>query len=249
MNKVLLTKKQAIDFLELKEKVFNNYFGSAKEFIPIKRQNERGRFFFEKDQLKKWKESYNWRTVVLNREDYNLCLDFALAMHFRGYVLSDWGTARQREFGQKLTNWIKGQLGELAVKKFLKREFNLDVELDFNIYPQIVLQDITMVFINGIKRKPKIGIGIKSSKPKNTALVLGAKEIEISERSSDVYIFCRPDLPDDHLLRIAIHEVIKSVKNKPHFGQYKNLIRRPCLLKILEPCLHFGQRLCRTMRR
>jgi len=45
-------------------------------------------------------------------------LDFALAQHFRGYVLSDWGTARQREFGQKITNWVKGQLAESAVKKF-----------------------------------------------------------------------------------------------------------------------------------
>lgn len=44
---------------------------------------------------------------------------------------SDFGTGRQREFGQKITNWVKGQLGEVAVKKFLKREFNLDVELDF----------------------------------------------------------------------------------------------------------------------
>lgn len=224
MNKVLFTKKQAINFLGLKEKVFNNYFSSAREFFPVKRKNNRGRFFFDKDHLQKWKESYNWRTITLNREDYDLCLDFALAMHFRGYVLSDWGTARQREFGQKLTNWIKGQLGEVAVKKFLKKEFNLSVELDFNIYSQIVPQDIIGVVNNGIKRKPKIGIGIKSSKPKNTALVLGANEIEISARSSDVYIFCRPDLPDDHLLRIAVDEVIKSVKNKPHYEQYKKLI-------------------------
>ncbi len=51
--------------------------------------------------------------------------------------MSDWGTARQREFGQKITNWVKGQLAEVAVKKFFKKEFNVDVELDFRIYDEI----------------------------------------------------------------------------------------------------------------
>jgi len=114
-----------------------------------------------------------WRTVDLNKDDYALCLDFALAQHFRNYVQSDFGTGRQREFGQKITNWVKGQLGEVAVKKFLKREFNVDIELDFDIRDKIVLQDITAVKENGKMRTPKIGIGIKSSKPKSAFLVLG----------------------------------------------------------------------------
>lgn len=226
MNQILLTKKEAIEFLNLPEKVFENYFRSAREFLPIERINNTGRFYFEKNALEKWKQSYDYRTVILTREDYNLCLDFALAMHFRGYVLSDWGTGRQREFGQKLTNWIKGQLGEVAVQKFLKDKFNLNVKLDFNIYDEIVPQDIIEITTNKVKRKPKIGVGIKSSKPKNVALVLGSNEIEILTRSSDVYIFCRPDLPDDHLLRIGVNEVIKSVKSKPHFLNYKDVIPR-----------------------
>lgn len=226
MSQTLLAKKEAMKFLGLKEKVFENYYRSAKEFSPVARVNNRGRFFFDRDILNKWKKSYDWRTVILTREDYNLCLDFALAMHFRGYVLSDWGTARQREFGQKLTNWIKGQLGEVAVQKFLKDKFNLEIKLDFNIYNAIVPQDIVEITVNKVKRKPKIGVGIKSSKPKNVALVLGSNEIEIPTRSSNVYIFCRPDLPDDHLLRIGVDEVIKSVRDKPHYPVYKDAIPR-----------------------
>jgi len=121
----ILNKRAAIAFLGIDEKTFDNYFKNAREFPSLDRNNGRGRFLFDEDTLRKWKEDFQRRTVSLTNEDYSLALDFALAMHFRSYVQSDFGTGRQREFGQKITNWVKGQLGEIAVKKFLKREFNL----------------------------------------------------------------------------------------------------------------------------
>ena len=117
----ILTKKEAIQFLKLDDKIFDNYFKNAGEFPCIKRAG-RGRFMFDKLALQKWKDNLVWRTVELTKEDYALCLDFALAIHFKEYVLSDFGSGRQREFGQKITNWVKGQLGELAVQKFFKKE-------------------------------------------------------------------------------------------------------------------------------
>lgn len=220
MDKIL-TKKEAVKFLGLDDKTFDNYFQNADEFKCLKRQNGRGRYLFDQKVLQKWLDDFKWRTVELDFKDYVLCLDFALAQHFRGYVLSDWGTARQREFGQKITNWVKGQLAEVAVKKFFKNEFNVDVELDFRIYDEIVPQDIIGVIENGKTRLPKIGIGIKSSKPKNAYLVLGENEITIKERRSDYYIFCRPDMPDDHLLRLTKEKIIEVVKNQQHFSKYK----------------------------
>ena len=228
----LITKKEAVEYLGLDEKTFDNYFKNAEEFPCIDRNGGRGRFYFDQDTLFKWKESLAWRTVDLSKGDYALCLDFALAQHFRNYVQSDFGTGRQREFGQKITNWVKGQLGEVAVKKFLKREFSIDVELDFDIRDKIVLQDITAVKENGKVRVPKIGIGIKSSKPKSAFLVLGENEIRIEERRSDIYIYCRPDIPDDHLLRLTKNEVNEAVKNKPHYSKYKDLM--PDFINI--PC-------------
>jgi predicted DNA-binding transcriptional regulator AlpA len=218
----ILTKKQAVQLLGLDEKTFDNYFRNAAEFPALKRNSGRGRFLFDKEALEQWKKDRDWRTISLTQEDYALCLDFALAQHFRGYVLSDWGTARQREFGQKITNWVKGQLGEVAVKKFFKKEFGVDVELDFNIYEKIVPQDVIKVGKKGAMRDPKIGVGIKSSKPKSAFLVLGENEIRLKERRSDVYIYCRPDIPDDHLLRIAQERIISVVKNQPHFSKYKD---------------------------
>lgn len=218
-----LSKVEAIKFLGLDDKTFENYFKNAGEFSCLPRKGKE-RFLFDEDELKRWKENLAWRTVKLDFDDYALCLDFALAQHFRGYVVSDWGTSRQREFGQKITNWIKGQLGEVAVKKFFKKEFGVEVELDFNIYSNIVPQDIIGVFEKGKMRKPKIGVGIKSSKPKSAFLVLGDNEIKLSERRSDVYIYCRPDIPDDHLLRLTKDMVVKAVKDKPLFSKYKDLL-------------------------
>ncbi len=219
-----LSKADALEFLGLQEKVFENYFKNAAEFSPLPRQGK-GRFYFSKKLLEKWIENYKWRTVVLDREDYRLCLDFALAQHFRGYVLSDWGTGRQREFGQKMTNWIKGQLAEVAVKKFFEKEFSLKVELDFAIRDEIVPQDITGIFeAHNVKRHPKINVSIKSSKPKSAYLVLGENEITLENRRSDVYIFCRPDLPDDHLLRLTKQQIMLEVEKQQHYSTYKEKI-------------------------
>ena len=219
----LLSKKDAIAFLGLDEKTFENYFKNALEFPCLERVGK-GRFYFEEETLKKWKSGLAWRTVELDKKDYALALDFALAMHFRSYVQSDFGTGRQREFGQKITNWVKGQLGEIAVKKFLKREFNIEVFLDLNVHDEIVPQDIVGILENGEVRPPHIGIGIKSSKPKNAFLILGANEITIPTRRSDVYIYVRPNIPDDHLLRVTNEQVVALVQNQPHYSSYKDMI-------------------------
>lgn len=215
-----LSKKDAIIYTGLDPKTFDNYFKNAEEFKCLERNGSHDRFMFLEEDLTEWKKNYERRTINLTKADYALCLDFALAQHFRGYVLSDWGTARQREFGQKITNWVKGQLGEVAVKKFFKKEFNIEIELDFNIYGNIVPQDIIGIVRNGKMQKPRKGIGIKSSKPKSAYLILSENEINIPERRSDIYIYCRPDIPDDHLLRIAKQEIISLVKNMPHFNKY-----------------------------
>jgi hypothetical protein len=219
-NIVNLDRKEAITFLNLDEKVFDNYFKFADEF-QCEPRHKGGRYYFNFRMLCEWKEQYNWRTTQLKFQDYQLCLDFALAQHFRGYVLSDWGTARQREFGQKITNWIKGQLAEVAVKKFFNEKFNFKIDLDFDIHEQIVPQDIIMIEKNGIKREPNKGVGIKSSKPKSAYLVLSENEVLLEDRKSDIYIFCRPNMPDDHLLRLTREKIIETVENQQHFSSYK----------------------------
>ena len=219
----ILSKNEAVTYLGLDPKVFENYFKHAEEFPCLERVGKE-RFKFDQETLRAWKEDCAWRTCELDFEDYKLCFDFLLAMHFRGYVASDWGTGRSREFGQKLTNWMKGQLAEIAVKKFLYREFGVTVELDFGIREKIVPQDIIGVRENRVLRDPKVKVAIKSSKPKSCFLVLGGSEIDIPDRKSDIYIFCRPEIADDHILGPMRNVVIQMVQNQPHYDLYKDKI-------------------------
>lgn len=216
-----LSKKEAIEFLGLDEKIFENFFRNAGEFEALPRDSGRGRFYFDEHTLSEWRDSYRWRSFMLTPDDYFLCLDFALAMHYRGYVSSDWSTGRQRESGQKLANWIRGQLGEIAVKKFFQEKFQKEIKLDFGLHGGIVPQDIIGVKENGAMREPNVKVAIKASKPKSAYLVLKSEEVNRAERQSDVYIFTRPGLPDDHLLRIAKNAIQDKVSNQPHYSTYR----------------------------
>jgi len=139
-------------------------------------------------------------------------------------VLSDWGTGRQREFGQKLSNWVKGQLGEIGLKYFCRERMQRDIELDFDMYDEIVPQDVLSITREGVTEKPSNKIAVKASKPKSSFLVLGTNEVDLDERSSDVYVFTRVDLPDDHLLRIARNDIKELVRNQQHYSLYEEFI-------------------------
>jgi len=219
-----LTRNEAIAFLGLDSKVFDNFFRVAGEFDALPRQGNRGFFYFDKEKLGEWKKNYDSRAFTLEIEDYAKCVDFALAMHFRGYVLSDWGTGRQREFGQKISNWVRGQLGEIGVQYFCKKMLEMDIKLDFDMHEEIVPQDVLSISQKGKTREPKKKIAVKSSKPKSAYLVLSPNEVELESRKSDVYIFTRVDLPDDHLLRIAREEIRELVKNQQHYKMYEKMI-------------------------
>jgi hypothetical protein len=68
---VNLNRKEAIIFLNLDEKVFNNYFMFADEFQCLPRDRVK-RYYFYRRNLAEWKEQYEWRTIQLNFQDYQL---------------------------------------------------------------------------------------------------------------------------------------------------------------------------------
>ena len=205
--------KQACKYLGISDSFLKN----SKEIPIFKKGRKR---VCSKQSLDEWKAAREKRTLLLDVRDYAKCFDFALAMHYRGYTAADWGTSRKREAGQNLTNWIRGQLGEIAVQKFLKRDFNLDVELDFDLHDEIVPQDIIGVKEKSGIREPKIRVAVKATKFRNSWLILGTADVEPANRQSDAYILTRIDLPDDHLIRIAKKELKELLKNEKHFGSY-----------------------------
>ena len=62
------------------------------------------------------------------------------------------------------------------------------------------------------------------SKPKSAYLVLSLEEVELPRRKSDVYVFTRVNLPDDHLLRISVKEIKELVRDQKHYKTYEKLI-------------------------
>lgn len=223
-------RRAALELTGFDEAQFDNYCTSAREFACLPRE-PRGRYYFDESALDRWLQEYRARVVNLSVEDYLVCLDFALAQHMRGYVLSDWGSGRQREFGQKISNWVRGLLGERALKRFLEEKYNLTVVLDFDIYDHIVAQDIKQVWMGDQIIEPAFTVGVKTSKPKSAFLTLSEAEIDSPERRCDAHVFCRVGLPDDHLLRITRDEIIRRMEwlkeSSPqalHFDDYRGAL-------------------------
>ena len=88
MTDQILSRREAIEFIGLSERTFNNYFQNADEFRSLPRRNNRGPLRFNKQELQNWLDGYKWRTVALNIDDYSLCLDFALAQHLFLFFLN-----------------------------------------------------------------------------------------------------------------------------------------------------------------
>lgn len=191
--------------------------------IPLVRLGRR--IFFSRSNIESWKRTRDSLTFILDIEDYAKCFDFSLAMLYRGYTPADWGTGRKREAGQNITNWIRGQLGELALQKFLEKRFGLNVELDFDLHDDIVPQDIVGVKDGGKVREPRIKIAVKSTKWKNSFLILGDSEVELENRKSDIYVLVRIDLPDDHLMRISKGNLEEMLKEQKYFSYYKDRMK------------------------
>lgn len=193
-----ITKREAIKYLEITEKDFENYFKFSKEIIGNKIGS---RYFFDKKYLENWKKLKENRTIELTMTEYEKCFEFAIKMVYGGLTLN--GIRGQRTEVQAADDVILGILAEHAIKNFLKEKFKKTIELDEEVHTDhITPQDIDKIKDGNKFRTPKLGIGIKASKMKNAFLVLGANEVEFANRRSDIYIFARVGLPSDHLFRI-----------------------------------------------
>jgi len=195
--------EQAAEYLGIPKKYLDNYSKVGDELQIIKQGRRKG---FEKETLDNWSNQRNFCLVDLNRTDYLKCLEFAIRSFYAYRSTSDFGTAQQRDAGKFVSNFVIGKLGELAVKKFLKTRFDVDVSLDFSLREAVVGQDITEIALprrgsrvfNPIRKR----IAIKTSKMKNVWLVVAQNEVEDPTRTSDFYIFSRVDLYLNHFIRI-----------------------------------------------
>ena len=81
-------------------------------------------------------------------------------------VLTDFGSSRQRDFGQAWADMIRGYLGEFAVTLFLAKHFGLKTRLAHQrgVASTFYDSDISEVLDGNNWRKPNINVGIKTTK-------------------------------------------------------------------------------------
>lgn len=104
-------------------------------------------------------------TLLIDKDGYTeMCIDALKTISTQ--VLTDFGTSRQRDFGQAWADTIRGYLGEYAVTKFLDREFSTKTRLAHQrgIAQTFYDSDISEVFSGGVWRKPNLNVGIKTTK-------------------------------------------------------------------------------------
>ena len=221
-----LSRKEAIQYLKIPEKHFDNYFKSSQEISAFKKKN---RWYFKKAELDRWKNIRTERSVRLSLKEYEQCFEFAIKMAYSSKASHGTGIRGTRSEVQVADDFILGILAEHGLKKFLKKKYNALIQLDTVVHPDhITPQDVDKVKEKGAWRDPKICVAVKSSKTKSCYNIIPPIEYENDNRKSDVYIFVRVGLPSDHLFRILReHSFFKNVKNflklDPRFRKIEEL--------------------------
>jgi hypothetical protein len=153
----------------------------------------------DKDSIIEW---FNKRikpnTVEITIYEYETALINSLNLIFRGSLArTDFGSSRQRDFGQFVTDYTRGFIGEIAAKNLFKIKFGQEVKLeqkDIGSAKEFVTKDITGIKENGKWRDVKTKISIKTSK-------LQAMWVDIPESQmiqSDALLFVKVGLSVNH---------------------------------------------------
>mgnify|MGYP000081781918 CR=1 FL=1 len=124
---------------------------------------------------------------------------------------ADFGTSRQRDAAQSLTDTMRGYLGELAVARFLKNKFNVEVELPTRrgSAKEFISSDIERIKMPGEDwRPPELSMSIKTTKFQGVWLEMPESQF----KKSDVFVMVRLGISRMHL--IAFFKTISLIKGK-----------------------------------
>jgi len=211
-----LKLREASEFLGIAQKDLENYAKVGAE-LPITK--EKRIFVIDRDDLERWKAEREYRLVTLNRNNYVQCFNFAIESFYTYKSRSDFLGSRERGLGKWCEDFIPGKLGEIAVARFIKKNFDIDIQLDFSIGEGIPAQDITTIALPRKGQRAfnptRIRTSIKTTKMKNVWLAVPQKELDDPMRSSNVYILSRLELPLDHLGRIMKdHDLLRGALSR-----------------------------------
>ena len=150
------------------------------------------------DNLYYWyTERFKPNVINIDRQGYTkMCVDALKILNTT--AATDYGSSRQRDLGQLWGDMTRGYLGEYAFQLFLKKKFNAESELDhssgeLNKYLSLDIHKIKKE--NELLRKPKLKIGIKTTKLNGIWLDITGQQFT----HSDVHIFVIIGASRDHL--------------------------------------------------
>lgn len=124
---------------------------------------------------------------------------------------TDFGSSRQRDFGQLWADMTRGYLGEYAFKVFLENKFLISCQLDHEIGR---LEDYLPTDIHNIKksgdswRKPKLSIGVKAAKWNGIWFDIPGDQFS----HSDIHVLVKVGTGRDHLF--AFFKQLSVFKDK-----------------------------------
>ncbi|HUW43816.1 MAG TPA: hypothetical protein VMV95_02565 [Bacillota bacterium] len=161
-------------------------------------EKEKGSYYL-KDVEKWFTHRLIPNTIVLTKEDYMKALYRAFRLLVLANIaMTDFGSSRQRDFGQRWTDFTRGFLGEIGIEKFFKEKLGLIVDLEekkIGNVEEFLPTDITKIKEKGKWREAEVLTSIKTSK-------LGSMWLDIGTQlpHSDAFIFIKIGLTVDHLL-------------------------------------------------
>lgn len=150
------------------------------------------------DSLQEWYENRFLPNIIFIDEDgyASMCID---ALKIIGTTAAtDYGSSRQRDFGQIWADMTRGYLGELAFKIYLKEKFQIEVDLGHETGK---LEDYLPTDIHKIKRGgsqkeiTNLAVGIKATKWNGIWFDLPGDQYN----HSDAHIFIKVGTGRDHL--------------------------------------------------
>lgn len=170
------------------------------------------------DAFESWLERFKYQFLWLDKDDYSRALIRALwlAPRFAG---TDFGSSRQRDMGQVWTDTARGFLGEIALTKFLLKNFDMKTKLDTKRGELIEFlpSDIAEIRKPGEKwRSPNLNLSVKTTKFNGRWLDAPGAQYE----HSDVFVLVKLGILRQHFL--AFLKAISFLKDKL-FVSAKNL--------------------------
>lgn len=138
-------------------------------------------------------------TISLEREDYLRALSSSFELLTIGDpAKTDFGSSRQREFGQQWTDFTRGYLGEIAMKKFFEKNLETKVELDQREAGDVdsfLPTDLSKIESNDEMRPVDFRLSIKTSKL--GSMWLGIPNGQLGH--SDAFSLVKIGIPLNHL--------------------------------------------------